>query len=364
MRKLFILLSFVSLNVSAQDVIVKKDGSTVVCRIVEVKPIEITYKKWSDLKGPNYIMDISLASVLNYEDGRKVVLSEQSQTKPTEGKPSINMATPDSRNYQLINSYNTIHDVQPSYKKTNSSTKNACCIMGIDNNSIISANDFELYMYRSSTWTASFKIMLHNKSNHIIYVDLGNSFKIKRNGKFSMYYDNSQTTVTEGIGSSVGLQVGSVASVLGIGGVLGTIASGLSLGSGNSTTTSTTYTHQRIIAIPPGGIHELETVYYEDIMKWAYNKGEILKGVKNTYNANNSRVTAQIIVSYSDYETFDKISMLNAKLYVREIIGIGNSDMNIGLFDKNSKETMKKSIESIITGYDESYTVIGKFKIE
>ena len=68
---LTILLFLCSINIMAQDVIVKKDGSTVVCRVVEVSATEVTYKKWSDLKGSSYIIDRSLVSAINYESGKK-----------------------------------------------------------------------------------------------------------------------------------------------------------------------------------------------------------------------------------------------------------------------------------------------------
>jgi hypothetical protein len=77
MKQLFVMLLLLcSVVANAQDVIVKKDGSTVVCRVVEVTATEITYKKWSDLNGSNYVMDKSLASAINYENGKKVNLSE------------------------------------------------------------------------------------------------------------------------------------------------------------------------------------------------------------------------------------------------------------------------------------------------
>jgi hypothetical protein len=64
-------------------VIVKKDGSTIVCRVVELTATEITYKKWSDLNGSNYVMDRSLASAINYENGKKETLGEvQNQYTP------------------------------------------------------------------------------------------------------------------------------------------------------------------------------------------------------------------------------------------------------------------------------------------
>ena len=77
MKQLLIfLLLLCSAGASAQDVIVKKDGSTVVCRVLSVSDTEITYKKWNEPNGSNYVMDKSLASAINYENGKKVNLSE------------------------------------------------------------------------------------------------------------------------------------------------------------------------------------------------------------------------------------------------------------------------------------------------
>lgn len=70
-KLLFLLMLLCPMIASAQDVIVKKDGSTVVCRVEKVSDTEVTFKKWEDLKGPSYIMDKSLVSAINYEDGRK-----------------------------------------------------------------------------------------------------------------------------------------------------------------------------------------------------------------------------------------------------------------------------------------------------
>ena len=77
MKQLLVFLFLLcSVSVSAQDVIVKKDGSTVVCRVVEVTATEITYKKWGNLNGSNYVMDKSLASAINYEGGKHEKFSE------------------------------------------------------------------------------------------------------------------------------------------------------------------------------------------------------------------------------------------------------------------------------------------------
>lgn len=81
MKQLLILCFFLcSTSLYAQDVIVKNDGTTIVCRVIELNATEIVYKKWSDLKGSNYVMDRSLASTINYENGKKVNLSDVSNT--------------------------------------------------------------------------------------------------------------------------------------------------------------------------------------------------------------------------------------------------------------------------------------------
>lgn len=73
---LFLLLIMSASNIQAQDVIVKKDGSTVVCRVVEVNSLEIVYKKWTDLNGSNYVMNRADASAINYQSGKKENLGE------------------------------------------------------------------------------------------------------------------------------------------------------------------------------------------------------------------------------------------------------------------------------------------------
>lgn len=79
MKKFIIfLVAFVaSLTAVAQDVIVKNDNSTILCRIVEVNNNEVVYLKWSDLDGPRYVMDRSLIANINYQDGRQDKLNPQ-----------------------------------------------------------------------------------------------------------------------------------------------------------------------------------------------------------------------------------------------------------------------------------------------
>ena len=68
---------------------------------------------------------------------------------------------------------------------------------------------------------------------------------------FSRFYDGKITTETQSVSNGVSLGLGAVASTLGIGGVVGNIAQGITLGSSSGKSVSTTTISPRIIAIPP-----------------------------------------------------------------------------------------------------------------
>ncbi len=69
-----ILLFFLLLaaaNVSAQDVIVKKDGTTILSKVIEIGTSEVKYKKFSNQSGPTYSISKSELQTINYENGEK-----------------------------------------------------------------------------------------------------------------------------------------------------------------------------------------------------------------------------------------------------------------------------------------------------
>ena len=66
---LLIVLFCASLMTIAQDVIVKKDGSTVQCKVLEINEAEIKYKKWSNQEGPLYSINRKDVLNINYQNG-------------------------------------------------------------------------------------------------------------------------------------------------------------------------------------------------------------------------------------------------------------------------------------------------------
>jgi hypothetical protein len=89
----FMLLLMGAMSAWAQDVIVKKDGSTLVCRVVEVTNTEVTYKKWNDLQGSNYIINLKDLTAINYENGNKKSFDVSSIASETAPIPAVSTET-------------------------------------------------------------------------------------------------------------------------------------------------------------------------------------------------------------------------------------------------------------------------------
>lgn len=101
MKKLLLLLLLVcSVSVWAQDVIVKKDGSTIICRVVEVSQTEVVYKRWSNLEGPNYVMNLADISAINLENGEKI--RPDAQTTTNEPQATTNPLLQNNNGQQTV----------------------------------------------------------------------------------------------------------------------------------------------------------------------------------------------------------------------------------------------------------------------
>lgn len=53
----------------AQDIIVKKDGTTILSKVTEVSDTQVKYKKHSNLDGPTYSVNVIDLQCINYENG-------------------------------------------------------------------------------------------------------------------------------------------------------------------------------------------------------------------------------------------------------------------------------------------------------
>lgn len=380
MRKIGIVitLSLAALNIAAQDVVVKKDGSTILAKVLEVNQDNIKYKKFSNQNGPTYTINLSDVMSVNYENGDKDMFdqvktntNEETDLKPP--TPQFVEATPAANNQELISIYNKGVDFVQKCKNK----KSDFCfpILGVSKSSVISTDDIELRIvpnkiYESGFYTyryIRYTLELTNKTNKMLYIDLGNCFRINGDGLTECYLKQESTTISNSSSSGMGLNLGAVASAVGIGGAVGTIANGVSVGGAAQGGVSTTYQQSRIIIIAPYGkknlvdykeVHVKGSKYQiiSDIEHYKFvlgKKGFIKENEIQSYNESNSPFFTSHLITYSTSPDFKSYSMLNAKLFVRYIVGSSISNFN---FSK-----MTKSIQKLIPSYtDDSSLIFGE----
>lgn len=91
MKKVLLFLMLLSAtSVFAQDVIVKKDGSTILSKVVEIGSAEVKYKKFSNQNGPTYTISKTDIQAINYENGEKDTFIDAVVTQPQQQQQNYN----------------------------------------------------------------------------------------------------------------------------------------------------------------------------------------------------------------------------------------------------------------------------------
>lgn len=81
MRKLCFLLSLcIASLVSAQDVIVLKDGSTILGKNIEVGTSDVKYQRWIGQDKNVYTVNISNITSINYQNGEVKTFASQTNS--------------------------------------------------------------------------------------------------------------------------------------------------------------------------------------------------------------------------------------------------------------------------------------------
>lgn len=392
MRKIVLTSAlFYAVAMYAQDVIVKKDGSTILAKVTKVSDKEVEYKKYKSNSDRLYSISIPEVMAINYEDGEKetfdnVSKEEKPQNTNSEGQQSIIQITPDklsanakAANDVLIARYNAPVEITIEEKQKKKvgvkEARYAKAIYGVKSNSVLSNDELEInillgtlekykkndpYEWRECHCLDNPAILLkiHNKSNKMLYIDLGNTFFVSMGNAFC-YYVPTSTTTTNSSSNGGSVNLGSIAGALGVGGAAGTLASGINVGGGSSSsTTSTTYA-QRVIALPPmsyvdlpaqfmfehklgviskGLVSEFQVVYlYYPEVNFPKNseKGPMKFGDRYFYTEEQSPVNFSCVVSYSFAENCSSLNSMTSNLYLKELIGDDSSDNNL-IIDTNN----------------------------
>jgi hypothetical protein len=393
-KQLFIFFLLFSGIVSAQDVIVLHDGSTILSKVSEVGVNEVKYKKFANQEGPTYTILKSDILRINYENGDKDKFEDAQQSV----RKSIIEAKPTVDNTELISRYNQVYEHGERIKDKSKQAVEGYCILGVGKNSVLTTEDVEIeirqepYEYGQTTMSGKplynifwrYFVQVHNKTDNIIYIDLANTFRVKKNGETKSYYDTSQTTINKRSGSNVGVNLGAITGVVGIGGVAGNLANGINVGSSNSSSTSKTYSKQRIIAIPPKGRMPIEKfkramvknggslaknkyslIYEGEELLYGFREGEMpnmILGEKYFFEENNSPYFVDFSITYSKDSEFKTANVIKLSVYMRELIATKFSQPwnMFGRYAGLSNEKLTEMINSIIRNYNE-YTIIGTF---
>ncbi len=115
MKQLLVLLFLLcSVGISAQDIIVMKDGSIIASKVIEVGQNEIKYKKYNNQDGPLYTISKTSVQSINYQNGAKDTFSAPVREE--------NRYLPNNQNdgYRQVNDralVNIDSQIQKPYKK-------------------------------------------------------------------------------------------------------------------------------------------------------------------------------------------------------------------------------------------------------
>lgn len=224
------------------------------------------------------------------------------------------------------------------------------------------------------------RIKITNKSDKIIFIDLGTSY-LKKNEVAFVIYTPAITSRMTGQSVGVGVNLGSIADAVGIGGMVGTALNGVNVsGSKGSSVTTTTYA-QRFVSVPPKSAVLLEDVpiftsgsekalgnifYYKEVgigkQRWtaclSYKFNDVESGKIKEYTEDNTPFTIGCFLNYSFSEKFDTSKGLETTYYVKKLIGsswsysfgtVSNKEFNImdKTFPQWREEISKGSLELI-----------------
>jgi len=179
-------------------------------------------------------------------------------------------------------------------------------------------------------------VKVENLSDEIVYIDLGSSFFL-RNKQALMLWDNSQTVVTNGASTGGSVNLGAVTDAMGIGGIVGTLASGVSIGGGNSTSTSTVTQAERVLRLPPFAEQVFTMQLYMPGISgfgWKYSDGirryidaitmynpNIDVGDAINYTQESTPLKFQLYFKYAASEAFTSTYKISLPFYANLLVG-------------------------------------------
>jgi len=74
-------------SVTAQDIIILKDGNTIAAKVSEISTTEIRYKRFDNLDGPTIVIPADRVLSIRYQNGTQEIINANAGQKNTQAKP-------------------------------------------------------------------------------------------------------------------------------------------------------------------------------------------------------------------------------------------------------------------------------------
>lgn len=161
-------------------------------------------------------------------------------------------------------------------------------------------------------YTTKGDVMIINKTDSTMYIDMAESYYIG-NGDAQRLYTNSVTTNFSSGSKGATVNLGSITNALGVGGVVGTLAQGVNVGGSNVSGLSTQVFEERYISIPPLSRKAVKSVSFPSVVS---SVTELKESGVYRYERNNS-FNNEYIFAY----TFDATA--GTFLSTRDLIHVG-----------------------------------------
>ncbi len=320
------------MTANAQDLIIMKDGDVVKTKVMEITGSEVKYKKFSNLDGPLYTIEKPLILSIVYENGEKDVFGTTEhkalQTEQVEDIADVSISAEENEKLKqryYVNIERTPKEMQK--KKGNKKATAFLCQLVPTSDAVLADKNVELELKHhnvntSEAWNQAIKVIVKNKSNKMLYIDLASTYFVR--GSSSTPYYIPVTTTTTNIASN-----GAAVSVI----------PGVTVGGSNTSATTTTVHRQRILSLPPmstidlparsivlngaSGTYDIDLYIYENVY-------DILMctnpGIRNLEELNwteeESKIKIAAFVTYSASENMQNPHCLNASFYSNKMIAV------------------------------------------
>lgn len=218
-------------------------------------------------------------------------------------------------------------------------------------------------------------LKISNKSDYPVVIDKARSYEMFRDGSFSAYYDGSKSTsISSGSSGGGSLNLGAATGALGIGGVVGQLASGISVGGGKSSGVTTVYNEQQFVMIPPKGWAYIEKPKkiskdeylgsWEDF--WVITRRKLPRNFVHKNEMKNLEESDEWIlrkygITFQYGEGLTKCGEMDFGLFIQQVFG----EQLTGFWD--SSKTIQKLEERIrkkLPEYSDGQQIIGLIGIE